>query len=102
MKSINRWGALYLLCWAALIVAMFGIWQQAHAGPYVGLTIASDNDVGFCETTGRCETVRAFVGFDHSWGNDIYTDIYASYEDRIDGSDFYNPSRVSATILKRF
>jgi len=83
-------------------VSLSVLGASAVAGPYAGLTLASDNDVGFCETTGRCETVRAFVGYDHSWGNDIYTDVYASYEDRIDGSDFYNPSRVSATILKRF
>ena len=76
--------------------------SPAFAGPYVGLTIASDNDVGHCDTTGRCETARAFVGYDKAWGNGIYTDVYASYEDRIDGRSTHDPSRVSATIMKRF
>ena len=86
----------------ALIVFLSLLAASALAGPYVGLTIASDNDVGHCDTTGRCETARAFVGYDKAWGNGIYTDVYASYEDRIDGRSTHDPSRVSATIMKRF
>jgi len=86
----------------AVFVCLSLLGASAVAGPYVGLTIASDNDVGHCDTTGRCETARAFVGYDKAWGNGIYTDVYASYEDRIDGRSTHDPSRVSATIMKRW